>query len=250
MKKKAFLKTVSVAFWALGGIYAFAADPQESGFAAPAAPETGGWSAINAPVEGVKQNPIPINAALAAETGHIFNYVDEKTGDYFIDAIGKFHGFKSMSAQVTSMTGPDQGPPVHRHSTEELFVVLEGTGKFFLDGKVHVVEAPAMVYIPEMAAHNVTSAGDGKNTLVTFYPTNQRTIELLPIEDRFAKDKQGSHEIELMSATYKSMIAHNDQDGDGRLNAKEIPAQTQYDIHLFDGNQDGFLDMKDIDMVR
>ena len=143
--------------------------------------------ATNAPVTGVEVNPIPINAGLAEESGHIFNFYDEESGDYFIDVIGKFYGFKGISTQVTSMTGPGQGPPVHRHDTEELFVVLEGIGKFSLEGKVYAVEAPAMIYIPEMAAHNVTTGGEGKNTVVTIYPTNQRTIEVLPDrEDPFA----------------------------------------------------------------
>ena len=209
------------------------------------------WTPKNAPVSGVPKNPIPINSTMAEDSGHIFNFYDEESGDYFIDAIGKFYGFKSISTQVTSMTGPGQGPPIHRHDTEELFLVLEGIGKFSINGEIHLVEAPAMIHVPAMVPHNVTTGGEGKNTVVTIYPTNQRTMEILPDhEDPFAAEKDQSAEIEIMQATFQAMIAKYDTNGDNRLDYSEIPEQTLYDINLFDINQDKHLDMDDLAGVR
>lgn len=48
----------------------------------------------------------------------------------------------------------------HKHVEDEFFYVLEGTAKFFLDGKEVVVEANTSLYCPSWSMHGISNAGD------------------------------------------------------------------------------------------
>lgn len=48
----------------------------------------------------------------------------------------------------------------HKHKEDEFFYVLEGTAKFFLDGKEVVVEANTSLYCPSWSMHGISNAGD------------------------------------------------------------------------------------------
>ena len=48
----------------------------------------------------------------------------------------------------------------HQHVEDDFFYVLEGTAKFFLDGKEVVVEANTSLYCPSWSMHGISNAGD------------------------------------------------------------------------------------------
>ena len=48
----------------------------------------------------------------------------------------------------------------HKHIEDEFFFVLEGTAKFYLDGKSTIVEAYTSLYCPSNMMHGISNAGD------------------------------------------------------------------------------------------
>lgn len=48
----------------------------------------------------------------------------------------------------------------HKHIEDEFFYVLEGTAKFFLDGKSVTVGANTSLYCPSMVMHGISNAGE------------------------------------------------------------------------------------------
>lgn len=48
----------------------------------------------------------------------------------------------------------------HKHIEDEFFFVLEGTAKFFLDGKSVIVGPNTSLYCPSMVMHGISNAGD------------------------------------------------------------------------------------------
>lgn len=60
-----------------------------------------------------------------------------------------------------SVAGPRQAThPPHRHKGDEIFFVLEGTARFFLDGKTSVGGANTSFYCPDGSEHGISNAGD------------------------------------------------------------------------------------------
>lgn len=60
-----------------------------------------------------------------------------------------------------SVAGPHQAThPPHRHKGDEIFFVLEGTARFFLDGKTSVGGANTSFYCPDGSEHGISNAGD------------------------------------------------------------------------------------------
>jgi len=55
---------------------------------------------------------------------------------------------------------PGSGVPEHFHTYEEHLLVLEGALKVEVDGKTHVVQAPACVIFPPQTAHSFGCSGD------------------------------------------------------------------------------------------
>ena len=47
----------------------------------------------------------------------------------------------------------------HQHPEDEFFYVLEGTAKFYLNGKEVVVEANTSLYCPPNSMHGISNAG-------------------------------------------------------------------------------------------
>ncbi|MFH0999639.1 MAG: cupin domain-containing protein [Bacteroidota bacterium] len=48
----------------------------------------------------------------------------------------------------------------HQHLEDEFFFILEGTAKFFLDGKSIVVEPYTSLYCPPMLMHGISNVGE------------------------------------------------------------------------------------------
>lgn len=47
----------------------------------------------------------------------------------------------------------------HQHPEDEFFYVLEGTAKFYLDGKEVIVEANTSLYCPSNSMHGISNVG-------------------------------------------------------------------------------------------
>ncbi len=69
------------------------------------------------------------------------------------------------SGLVTLEPGAQPHPP-HRHPEEEIMIVGEGTGEFFLDGAATQVKTGDMVFAEANVLHGVRNTGE---TRMTFY---------------------------------------------------------------------------------
>src|ERR1700733_4886759 len=69
------------------------------------------------------------------------------------------------SGAVTLEPGAQPHPP-HRHPEEEIMIVGEGTGEFFLDGVATQVKMGDMLFAEANVLHGVRNTGD---TRMTFY---------------------------------------------------------------------------------
>lgn len=60
-----------------------------------------------------------------------------------------------------SVVAPNQAThPPHKHDMDEFFFILEGTAKFYLDGKTTTAEAYSSFYCPSNVEHGISNAGD------------------------------------------------------------------------------------------
>jgi mannose-6-phosphate isomerase-like protein (cupin superfamily) len=56
---------------------------------------------------------------------------------------------------------PGDGPSLHRHPYEEIFIIQEGTCRFHVDGEEFDAAAGDIVIAPAGAAHRFVATGDG-----------------------------------------------------------------------------------------
>jgi quercetin dioxygenase-like cupin family protein len=60
-----------------------------------------------------------------------------------------------------SVAGPHQAThPPHKHKGDEIFFVLEGTAKFYLNGKTTTGGANTSFYCPDGSEHGISNVGD------------------------------------------------------------------------------------------
>lgn len=60
-----------------------------------------------------------------------------------------------------SVVGPSQATHApHKHAGDEIFYVLEGTARFFLNGKTTTGGANTTFYCPENSEHGISNASD------------------------------------------------------------------------------------------
>ena len=60
-----------------------------------------------------------------------------------------------------SVVAPHQATHApHKHAVDEFFFILEGTAKFYLDGKTTTAGAYASFYCPSNVEHGISNAGD------------------------------------------------------------------------------------------
>ena len=74
-----------------------------------------------------------------------------------------------------SVVGPGQATHApHSHAEEEIFFVLEGTARFFLNGKSSTGGAYSSFYCPENSEHGISNAGNTelKYLVIRKYPVN------------------------------------------------------------------------------
>ena len=74
-----------------------------------------------------------------------------------------------------SVAGPRQATHApHQHPGDEIFFVLEGTARFFLNGKTTTEQAYSSFYCPEGSTHGISNAGNTelKYLVIRKYPVN------------------------------------------------------------------------------
>jgi quercetin dioxygenase-like cupin family protein len=72
-----------------------------------------------------------------------------------------------------SVVGPNQAThAAHTHAGDEIFYVLEGTARFYLNGKTVTGGANTTFYCPENSEHGISNAGDKelKYLVIRKYP--------------------------------------------------------------------------------
>ncbi|WP_293882394.1 cupin domain-containing protein [Sphingomonas sp.] len=174
-----------------------------------------------------------------------FNFWDVKTGDYFVQLEGRHYGWDSSTVQVSEM-GPGQGPGMHMHPVEEIFVLVEGEVAFGLKEEVIHLRAPAIMRIPPNTPHNVTTLGQGRAKLVDFFPSAHPGGMPGGLPDPFDYLKKGqTSEKAAQIANFKKIVADFDDDGDGRISREEAPMMLRDMFGRYDSDHDGYISMED-----
>ncbi len=174
-----------------------------------------------------------------------FNFWDIKTGDHFIEMEGQYYGWDSSTVQVTAM-GPGQGPPMHTHPVEEIFVLVAGECAFAIGTETFHMKAPAVVRVPPHTPHSPTSLGPGRNIMVDFFPSSQPAAAPIDVQDPFAHLKVGGgNERKIMIENFKKILADFDADKDGKLSKNEAPIMLRDSFGRYDTDHDGFITLED-----
>jgi mannose-6-phosphate isomerase-like protein (cupin superfamily) len=56
---------------------------------------------------------------------------------------------------------PGDGPSLHKHPYEEVFITLEGEATFVVDGREIVADPEVVVIVPPDTPHGFTNSGEG-----------------------------------------------------------------------------------------
>lgn len=174
-----------------------------------------------------------------------FNFWDIKTGDHFVELEGRYYGWDSSTVQFAAM-GPGQGPPMHTHPVEEIFVIVEGECVFAIGSETFHMKAPAIVRVPPHTPHSPTSLGPGRNVTVDFFPSSQPGAAPVDFPDPFTYLKAGGgNERKAMIENFKKILADFDADRDGKLSKGEAPVMLRDSFGRYDSNRDGFITLED-----
>ena len=101
------------------------------------------------------------------------NAVKTKTGYQYWFADKDFIDGRTLKMSVVT---PNQAThPPHKHQEDEFFFILEGTAKFYLDGKTKVVGPYTSLYCPSDVEHGLSNDGDRelKYLVIKKYPKNE-----------------------------------------------------------------------------
>ncbi len=66
---------------------------------------------------------------------------------------------------------PDEGPKLHFHQYDEIFIILEGSATFIVGESSLEVEAGNIVIGPAGVPHKFSKAGEGVLRIVTIHPS-------------------------------------------------------------------------------
>ena len=84
---------------------------------------------------------------------------------------GASHGATDVSFFLVDRQLPGGGPALHSHPYPEVFVVLEGTAGFVVDGKEVEARAGQVVVGPAGQPHRFWNAGPGRLRTVNIHPS-------------------------------------------------------------------------------
>ena len=91
-----------------------------------------------------------------------------------------FHS-ETMSV-ITNDMAPGQGPALHRHPYEEVFVIVEGEATFTLGDERRVARAGDIVVAPPGVAHTFRNTGAGTLRQVDVHAARRFNTEWLEPE--------------------------------------------------------------------
>jgi len=93
------------------------------------------------------------------------------------DFVGKEHGAGVTLIIINAPTG--HGPNLHRHPYEEIFVVHDGRGRFFVNGSEVEAAAGDIVVAPAGMAHRFINSGSDRLRLTAIHHAPEFTTEWL-----------------------------------------------------------------------
>jgi mannose-6-phosphate isomerase-like protein (cupin superfamily) len=77
------------------------------------------------------------------------------------ELVGAEHGGAGVCLIFVDLP-PGEGPALHRHTYEEVFVLLEGEATFLVDGREIVAGPDEVLIVPPGAPHAFTNTGGGR----------------------------------------------------------------------------------------
>ncbi|MGI8404381.1 MAG: cupin domain-containing protein [Thermomicrobiales bacterium] len=89
---------------------------------------------------------------------------------------GAQHGLPSVSLMMSELQ-PGEGPSLHRHEYDEVFVVEEGTGTFLIGETSVEATQGNVVLIPAGMPHAFTNAGEAILRLTAVHVASRGAIE-------------------------------------------------------------------------
>ncbi len=110
---------------------------------------------------------------------HVINREDlEPRGSTSYVFEGYRHGATSISLHLTDLL-PGEGPRLHCHPYEEVFVVHEGQATYTLGGTTLEVIAGQIVLVPAGTPHKFVNSGTGPLRQTSVHPSPQMLAEWL-----------------------------------------------------------------------
>jgi mannose-6-phosphate isomerase-like protein (cupin superfamily) len=92
---------------------------------------------------------------------------------------GYKHGATSVSLHLTDGIAPGEGPRLHRHPYEEVFVVHEGQVTYTVGDTTLEVTAGQIVLVPAGMPHKFVNSGEGPLRQTSVHPSPHMIAEWL-----------------------------------------------------------------------
>jgi quercetin dioxygenase-like cupin family protein len=90
---------------------------------------------------------------------------------------GKYHG--ATASFFVSHHAPGEGPVLHRHPYEEIFILLKGTATFRRGNDEIDAHEGQIVIVPPNTPHAFTNTGDERLLFVSIHPAPEMQQENL-----------------------------------------------------------------------
>jgi len=82
--------------------------------------------------------------------------------------VGADHGGAGICV-IFADNNPGEGPSLHTHPYEEVFITLEGEATFMVDGREIVATPREIVIVPADTPHGFTNSGEGPLRMVNIH---------------------------------------------------------------------------------
>ena len=97
---------------------------------------------------------------MPSERGYMIKAVSSEDGSHHVD----------VHVNVLKPKGPN-GPYHYHEKTENVYWILEGTGRLILEGKEYILAKDDVVFIPPKARHSLSNVGNVELRLLEVYAT-------------------------------------------------------------------------------